>query len=100
MLFKTFSDPALRSLSLTRFARHRTFVQRVVSIGFQEKVLQSDDHAVDVQHGFPVFSQNVKANVSFKVNVRVVDLQRQRENRHAKSEGRFEGEFENSKIDE
>lgn len=40
----------------------------------QEQELETVDDRVDGQHGFPVFSQNVQAHVSFQVNIRMVHL--------------------------
>lgn len=52
----------------------RTLVQRVVGVGFEEEVLQSDHDGVEVEDGLPVFAQDVQAHVSFEVKVGVVDL--------------------------
>ena len=51
-----------------------TLVQRIVSIRFEEEVLQSNHHRIQVKHGFPVFSKDVQTNVALEVDIWVVDL--------------------------
>lgn len=43
-------------------------------IYYQEKILQSINNGVDGQYWFPVFSQDVEAYISLKVNVWMVNL--------------------------
>lgn len=57
-------------------AKALTLVQRVVRVGFQEEVLQTDHDRVQVEHGFPVLAQDVEAHVSLEVDIRVVNLTR------------------------
>jgi len=45
-----------------------------VGFWFEEQVLQPDHDRVEVEHGFPVLSQDVEADVALEVDVRVVDL--------------------------
>jgi hypothetical protein len=52
----------------------RTFVERIIGVGFEEEVLESNHDGVEVQYGFPVFTKDVETDVSFEVEVRVVDL--------------------------
>ena len=53
-----------------------TLIQRIVCIRFEEEVLQSNHHRIQVEHGFPVFSKDVQANVALKVDIWMVDLMR------------------------
>ena len=53
-----------------------TLVQRIVRIRFEEEVLQSNHHRIQVEHRFPVFSKDVQTNVALKVDIWVVDLMR------------------------
>ena len=41
-----------------------TFVQRIVRVWFEEKVLQTDQDRVQVEHRLPVLSQDVQADVA------------------------------------
>ena len=54
--------------------RERTLIQRIVGVGLEEEVLQSDHDGIEVEDGLPVLAQDVQAHVSFEVEVRVVDL--------------------------
>lgn len=49
-------------------------VQRVAGVGLEEEELQADDDGIEVQHGLPVFAQDVEADVALEVDVGVVDL--------------------------
>lgn len=51
-----------------------TLVQRIVRIRFEEEVLQSNHHRIQVEHGFPVFSKDVQTNIALEVDIWVVDL--------------------------
>ena len=51
-----------------------TLVQRIVRIRFEEEVLQSNHHRIQVEHRFPVFSKDVQTNVALEVDIWVVDL--------------------------
>ena len=53
-----------------------TLVQRIVRIRFEEEVLQSNHHRVQVEYGFPVFSKDVQTNVALEVDIWMVDLMR------------------------
>jgi hypothetical protein len=53
-----------------------TLVQRIVRIRFEEEVLQSNHHRIQVEHGFPVFSKDVQTNVALEVDIWMVDLMR------------------------
>lgn len=50
-------------------------VERVVVVWVQEEILQAIDDGADAEDGFPVFPQNVQADVTLQVDVRVVDLE-------------------------
>ena len=52
----------------------RTLVQWIICVGLEEEVLQANHNGVQVQHGLPVFSQDVQAHVPIKVNIWMVDL--------------------------
>ena len=52
----------------------RTLVQRIIGVRLQEEVLQSDHDRVEVQHGLPVLTQDVQADVPLEVNIWMVDL--------------------------
>jgi hypothetical protein len=54
-----------------------TLVQRIVRIWFQEEVLQSNHHGIQVKHRFPVFSEDVQTNVAFEVDIGMIDLKGQ-----------------------
>lgn len=49
-------------------------VERVIGIGLQEERHQAEEHGAQRQHGLPVRAQNVQADTTVPVNVRVVDL--------------------------
>lgn len=53
-----------------------TLVQRIVRIWFEEEVLQSNHHRIQVEYWFPVFSKNVQTNVALEINIWMVDLKR------------------------
>ena len=53
-----------------------TLVQRIVRIRFEEEVLQSNHHRIQVEHGLPVFSKDVQTNIALEVDIRMVDLMR------------------------
>ena len=48
-------------------------VEWIVWIWFDEQEDQTEDHRVYSQHWLPIFSQNIQANISFKVNIRMVN---------------------------
>lgn len=48
-------------------------VERIVWIGLIEQVDQAIYYGVDVEHRLPVLAQDVKADIAFKVDVRVKD---------------------------
>ena len=41
---------------------------------YQEKVLNTVDDSIDRKNWFPVLAQNIQANITFKVNIWMVDL--------------------------
>ena len=41
---------------------------------YQEKVLNPVDDSIDGENWFPVLAQNIQANITFKVNIWMVDL--------------------------
>jgi hypothetical protein len=51
-------------------------VERVAGVGLEEQELQADNDGIQIQHGLPVFAQNVQAHVALEVNVGVIDLLR------------------------
>ena len=55
--------------------RSHTLVERVVCVRLEEEELKSDRNAVQVEYRFPVFTQDVQADVPFEINVGVVDLE-------------------------
>jgi hypothetical protein len=58
----------------TTRAQRLTFVQRIVCVRLQEKILNTDHDCVEVEYRFPIFSQNVEADVSRQIQIGVVDL--------------------------
>lgn len=63
------------SVNETRFSSaFLTFVEWIVGVGLQEQVLESDHDGVQVEDWFPIFSENIEADVSFQIEIRVVDL--------------------------
>ena len=50
------------------------FVQGVIRVWLQEEVLQTNHHGVQVKHGFPIFAEDVQADVALQVHVGVIDL--------------------------
>lgn len=52
-----------------------TLVQWIVGVRLQEEILHSDQHGVQVKDWFPVLTENVQANVSFEIYVRMIDLE-------------------------
>lgn len=55
-------------------AAQPTLVEGVVGVRFEEEVLQPDHDGVQIEDGFPVFAEDVEADVAFEVEVRVVHL--------------------------
>lgn len=43
-------------------------------IRFREEMIEAIDNGVNVQHRFPVFSKDVQADISFQVNIRMINL--------------------------
>ena len=64
---------------ITKIRMELTLVQRIVRIRFEEEVLQSNHHRIQVEHGFPVFSKDVQTNVALEVDIWMVDLKIMRE---------------------
>ncbi len=52
-----------------------TLVQRIIRVGLKEEILQADHDRVEVEHGLPVFSQNVQTDISLQVDIRMVNLE-------------------------
>lgn len=50
------------------------FVQRIASIRLEEQELQPHNHRIQIEHRFPIFSENVQTDIAFEVDVGVVDL--------------------------
>lgn len=44
--------------------RELTFVQRIICVGFEEEILDSDHDCVEVENGLPVLAKNVETDVS------------------------------------
>ena len=53
-----------------------TLVQGIVRIWFEEEVLQSNHHRIQVEHRFPVFSKDVQTNVALEVDIWMINLMR------------------------
>jgi hypothetical protein len=51
-----------------------TLVQWIVRVRLQEQVLEADHNRVEVEHWFPVFTEDVQAYVALEVYVGVVNL--------------------------
>ena len=49
-------------------------IQRIARVRLEKQELQAHDDRVQIQNGFPVFSQDVQTHVTLEVDVRVVDL--------------------------
>ena len=49
-------------------------VERVVRVGLDEQEHESENDGIDAEHGSPVVTQDIEADISLQVNVRVVDL--------------------------
>lgn len=49
-------------------------VERVIGIGLQEQRHQAEEYGAKGQHGLPVRAQNVQADTTVPINVRVIDL--------------------------
>ena len=52
----------------------RLLVKRIFRVGLEEEVLQSVNDGIDGQNRLPILAEDVQANVSFEINVWVVDL--------------------------
>ena len=52
----------------------RLMVERVVRVGLNEQEHESENDGIDTEHGSPVVFQDIEADISLQVNVRVVDL--------------------------
>lgn len=61
-------------MAIAKTNRQLTLVQRVIGVWLQEQVLQADHNGVEIEDRFPVFSEDVQANIAFQVDVRVIDL--------------------------
>lgn len=54
----------LRIISAESAVSLLTLVERVVCVGLEEEVLEAHHDAVEVEHGLPVFAQDVEAYVA------------------------------------
>ena len=61
----------------------RTLVQRIIRIGLEEQVLQANHDGIEIQHRFPVFSEDIQTDISLQVNIWVIDLIRKEGSEHA-----------------
>lgn len=52
----------------------RTLVKRIISIWFQEQVLQANHDGIQVEDRFPVFTKDVQTHVALEIDIRVVNL--------------------------
>lgn len=57
-----------------RSAAKHTFIERIVCVGLEEEVLEANHHRVEVQHGFPVFTKYIEANIAFQVDIWMINL--------------------------
>jgi len=44
--------------------RKLTFVQRIICVGFEEEILDSDHDCVEVENGLPVLAKNVETDIA------------------------------------
>ena len=51
-----------------------TFVQRIIGVRLQEEILNPDHDSVEIENGLPVFSQDIQAHISRKIQVGMVNL--------------------------
>jgi len=51
-----------------------SLVQRITRVRLEEQKLQAHDDGVQVEHGLPIFAQNVEADLALEIDVGVVDL--------------------------
>lgn len=56
------------------YQAEHTFVQRIIWIRFQEKILQSDHDSIQIEHRLPVLAQDIETDISLQIKIRVVDL--------------------------
>ena len=47
---------------------------------YREKMEESIDNSVNVKNRFPVFTQDVEANVSFQINIGMINLKNRIQN--------------------
>ena len=50
---------------------------------YREKMEESIDNSVDVKNRFPVFTQDVEANVSFQINIGMINLHKKKQRKQA-----------------
>lgn len=50
------------------------FVQRIIRIRLEEKVLQSDHNRIEVENWLPILSKDVQAYIPFKIDIRMIYL--------------------------
>lgn len=74
---------SLHPRSAPSLTRALTLVERIISVGLEEEILQPDHDGVQVQDWLPVFAKNVEAHIAFEIDVRVVDLGANGESRSA-----------------
>jgi hypothetical protein len=51
-------------------------VQGILVIGLNEKKVQTIYNGIDIQDRLPVFTQDIQADISVQVNIRVINLSR------------------------
>ena len=49
---------------------------------YREKMEESIDNSVDVKNRFPVFTQDVEANVSFQIDIGMINLKTEHKHRY------------------
>ena len=52
---------------------------RLIILFYREKMEESIDNSVNVKNRFPVFTQDVEANVSFQINIGMINLHKKKQ---------------------
>ena len=47
---------------------------QIFELSYQEEILKSVNNSIDCENGFPIFSENIETNVSFKIDIWVINL--------------------------
>ena len=55
---------------------------RLIILFYREKMEESIDNSVNVKNRFPVFTQDVEANVSFQIDIGMINLKTEHKHRY------------------